>query len=209
MATKKEDTSQDSQDSPVKITSLDQVKTILERLVELMEDEPKEDSTNEEDDSKDNADSTSTDSKPSDEPQDETKKGDFEAEAEIISKSPEERIAYSIAYPAMPAGWTDTQSDWISEGEIRRMAHNWMVNSGSYDIQHKILNVAKEDASVVESFIAPTDINWPIGNNTYKLVTKGSWVVATKFSPKLWNMVKSGEISAYSIRGKARREKIK
>lgn len=135
---------------------------------------------------------------------------EFVAKTELLSKSSdEERIAYSIAYPAMPQGWSDSQKDRIEETEIRNMAWNWMANSMRYDLHHKELNVSKSDAVVVESFIAPVDIDWPIGNNTFKHVNKGSWIVATKFSDQLWTRVKKGEFAAYSIRGKAKRIPIK
>lgn len=186
-----------------KITELSQVSSILRRMLELMESDSKEDEREE---------------KPEEEPKEESDKeesGDteksedvigFTAETEMLSKSlDEERVAYSIAYPVMPEGWKDHQNDFITEPEVRNMAHTWMENSTRYDIQHKILNVAKEDAVVVESFLAPVDIDWPIGNNTFKRINKGSWVVATKFSEKLWEDVRKGNLNAYSIRGKAKR----
>ena len=189
----------------LKITTIEQVKTILERLVELMESDKEGESVDAGGVEKPVA------GQPGDEADDEkeeSEKSEFLADLEIVSKSNEQMIAYSIAYPAMPMGWKDTQNDWVSAEEIQKMAHNWMVNSGNYDIQHRILNVSKSDASVVESFIAPVDFLWPIGNDSFKQVNKGSWIVATKFSPKLWEKVKSGEINAYSIRGKAKRTKI-
>jgi hypothetical protein len=134
---------------------------------------------------------------------------EFVAKAEILSKSSdEERIAYSIAYPAMPKGWKDSQGDRIEIKELEKAAHNWMINSTRYDLHHKELNVSKDDAVVVESFIAPVDIDWPVGNNIFKRVNKGSWIVATKFSDQLWTRVKKGEFAAYSIRGKAKRIQV-
>lgn len=193
------------EEQELKITTIEQVKTILERLVELMESDNKEkpvDETNTEDQSEDKLEDEKEDEK------NESEKSEFSADLEVVSKSNEQMIAYSIAYPAMPMGWKDTQNDWVSAEEIQKMAHNWMINSGNYDIQHRILNVSKSDASVVESFIAPVDFMWPTGNDSFKRITKGSWIVATKFSPNLWEKVKSGEINAYSIRGKAKRTKI-
>lgn len=127
-------------------------------------------------------------------------------EATMFAKSDEEQIAYAIAYPAMPDGWADTQNDHMEIPEIEKMAHAWMESSQNYDIQHQILDVAKSEAHIVESFIAPIDINWPLPDGSTKLVTKGSWVVATKFGPTLWPRVKSGLLKAYSIRGKGIRK---
>lgn len=189
----------------LKITTIEQVKTILERLVELMESEDTEEELNPEEDTKETEDTAEDQTEDNKE---ESSKAEFSANLEIVSKSEEQMIAYSIAYPAMPQGWKDTQNDWISAEEIQKMAHSWMVNSGNYDIQHRILDVSKSDAAVVESFIAPIDFLWPTSNDSFKKITKGSWIVATKFSSNLWEKVKSGEINAYSIRGKAKRTKI-
>lgn len=184
----------------LKITTIEQVKAILEGLVGLMESDSNEkpDETDENEDLPKDAEDTKS----------ESEKSEFNANLEVVSKLDEQKIAYSIAYPAMPLGWKDTQGDWISADEIQKMAHNWMSNSANYDIQHRILNVSKSDAVVVESFIAPVDFLWPTGNNSFKQINKGSWIVATKFSDNLWEKVKSGELNAYSIRGKAKRTKI-
>lgn len=128
-------------------------------------------------------------------------------EATMFAKSAdEEQVGYAIAYPAKPDDWSDSQGDWMSEIEIAKMAHAWMTDSQNYDIQHQILDVAKSEAHIVESFIAPIDIAWPLPDGSTKLVTKGSWVVATKFGPTLWPRVKSGLLKAYSIRGKGVRK---
>lgn len=187
----------------LKITTLDEVKTVLERLLSLMEtEEPKVD----EEEKEPEEESTEDESE-----EEETEKSvSFVAKTEFLSKSSdEERIAYSIAYPAMPHGWKDSQNDWIDSETIKNMSHDWMANSTRYDLHHKELNVSKSDAVVVESFIAPVDIDWPIGNNTFKRVNKGSWIVATKFSDQYWQKVKNHELNAYSIRGKAKRIPIK
>jgi len=123
----------------------------------------------------------------------------------------EERVAYAIAYPVMPEGWSDSQHDRMDASEIRKAAHRWMQESKHYDIQHTILDVPAEEATVVESFLAPMDMDWPLPDGTTKHINKGSWIVATKFGPTLWAKVKSGFINAYSIRGygvRTKREKV-
>jgi len=128
-------------------------------------------------------------------------------QATMFAKSAdEEQVGYAIVYPATSEDWVDSQNDRMEIPEIEKMAHAWMSNSQNYDIQHQILDVAKSEAHIVESFIAPIDINWPLPDGSTKFVTKGSWVVATKFGPTLWPRVKSGLLKAYSIRGKGIRK---
>jgi len=125
---------------------------------------------------------------------------DISLQANLIAPTADpSRIAYGVVYPVFPPGETDTQHHRMSPGEIEKMAHSFLVRSRRYDIQHREVGLPEEDAAVVESYIAPVDFTidgYP--------VTKGSWVVATKFSPKTWERVVSGELRAYSIRGKGR-----
>ncbi len=131
--------------------------------------------------------------------------GTFEYVADVLKTNTEARITVGVVYPAQPLGWKDTQNDWVSEPEIEKMAHRFMIESQNYDVNHRVFDLSKTDAVVVESYIAPTDFT--IGD---KQVSKGSWVVATHYpSDRVWNQVKAGEIKSYSIRGKAKRRPIK
>jgi hypothetical protein len=121
----------------------------------------------------------------------------------IIAKADERQIAYGVAYPAKPLGWSDTQGDWIQPAEIELMAHNYMLKSRQYDINHARL-ASYDEAQIVESYIAPADFTL----NDHA-VTKGSWVVATYFPrPEAWAAVKSGKIQAYSIKGRGKRTRL-
>lgn len=129
---------------------------------------------------------------------------DIEFTAEIVKSDDEKRLVYGVSYPAKPSDWSDTQGDHIVADEIESMAHRWMIKSQQYDLQHQILGLPREQAVVVESYIAPVDFT--VGPRT---VTKGSWVVVTHFpSPDIWEQVKKGQINAYSIRGKAKRTPV-
>ncbi len=131
--------------------------------------------------------------------------GTFEYSADVLKTDTEARVTVGVVYPAKPMGWKDTQNDWVSEPEIEKMAHRFMIESQNYDVNHRVFDLSKTDAVVVESYIAPTD--FAIGD---KQVSKGSWVVATHYpSDRVWNQVKAGEIKSYSIRGKAKRRPIK
>lgn len=128
---------------------------------------------------------------------------DFTIEAEFIKSSTPDRIAIAVAYPNYQPGEYDTQGDRMSEREIELMAHRFMKDSQQYDLHHTILDVAPEDATIVESYIAPVDFT--IND---KFIRKGSWLVATQFSESLWARVIKGEFNAYSIRGRGIRNKV-
>ena len=62
---------------------------------------------------------------------------------------------------------------------------------------------------MVESWLAPVDFDWPRADGSSYHVTKGSWIVTTKFlNADLWARVKSGEFAAYSIRGIGKRRPL-
>ena len=128
-------------------------------------------------------------------------KGDgLDSEVTIFAKADEQQIAYGVSYPAKPLGWSDTQGDWVSPPQIERMAHNYLLKSRQYDINHARL-ASYDEAQIVESYIAPTDFTL-----NGHAVTKGSWVVATYFpKPEVWAAVKAGQINAYSIKGRGKR----
>ncbi len=133
----------------------------------------------------------------------ELNKDDVDIEADILKADNEQRIAWGVAYPCQPLGWKDTQSDWADETQIAKMAWNFMRNSRRYDVQHQRA-ATPDEAVVVESYLAPVDFT--LGEHT---VTKGSWVVATHFPNEAsWQLVKSGQVKAYSIRGKGKRKAI-
>jgi len=130
---------------------------------------------------------------------------DIALRADLIYPQAElKRIAYGVVYPVFPPGEADTQSHRMSPEEIEKMAHGFMQNSRAYDIQHREFGIPPADAVVVESYIAPVDFDMA---GTH--ISKGSWIVATKFSPTMWDRIISRELRAYSIRGKGKLKKPK
>ncbi len=119
-----------------------------------------------------------------------------------IAKADEERrVVYGVALKPFEA---DSQKDRIEPAEIEQAAWGFMKylgkGQGRMDYQHeKILPL--DQAYPVESYITPQDMT--LGT---ELVPKGSWVMAVHVpDDKLWQMVKSGEINGFSIRGTGRR----
>ena len=95
----------------------------------------------------------------------------------------------------------DAQGDSAGEAEIEKAAHKFMQDSRTLGFMHK------EDvgprAKIVESYIAPC--NMKMNNQS---IRKGTWVMVVKVQDdELWNMVKSGKITGFSMGGRAREEK--
>lgn len=94
----------------------------------------------------------------------------------------------------------DLQGDICSKEDIEAAAHDYLVNARLIKAQHR----SATDADVVESYIAPIDMNI---DGT--LVPKGSWMMVTKInSTAMWQAVKKGDIRGYSIGGIGTREEM-
>jgi cation transport regulator ChaB len=94
----------------------------------------------------------------------------------------------------------DAQGDIISAEVIEKAAHNFLAKSRIIGKQHK----GKAMAEVVESYIAPRDMQ--IGEQGVK---KGSWIMSVKVHDNsLWEEVKAGEITGFSIGALGVREQV-
>jgi hypothetical protein len=79
---------------------------------------------------------------------------------------------------------------------------DFLVKSRAVGYRHK--EMLEKRADVIESYVAPTDINWN-GN----VIKEGSWVVGVKIhDKKIWELVKNKELNAFSIGGKGKRTAV-
>lgn len=94
----------------------------------------------------------------------------------------------------------DAQGDIISAEVIRRAAHRFLANHNrvtKLGLMHKDF---KRQFELFESFIAPVDL--VIGT---KVVKAGSWVIVVHvLIKKIWDQVKGGKLTGFSIGGKAK-----
>jgi rubrerythrin len=94
----------------------------------------------------------------------------------------------------------DLQGDRLSKSEIRVACHKFMMKSQRINKEHN--GPAKAD--IIESYIAPTDFTC----NGQK-VRKGSWIMGVKVhDPEIWQAIKKGEITGFSIAGNGTRTEI-
>jgi DNA adenine methylase len=93
----------------------------------------------------------------------------------------------------------DAQGDIYSAEEIRAAAHRFMEDFGGLGLMHRLR--VNGQVKVLESYLAPTD--FIIGELA---VRKGTWLLAVRvLSDELWERVKSGDLTGFSIGGSARR----
>ncbi|WP_440097231.1 XkdF-like putative serine protease domain-containing protein [Bacillus paralicheniformis] len=118
---------------------------------------------------------------------------DFHKEIKALVKAyDEKKLVYGIVYePDTP----DAHGDFMTAAEIEKAAHGFLKDAREIDKQHDFQSGVGE---VVESYVAPADFE--VNGETIK---KGSWVLVTKASDEVWEQIKKGEITGYSMAGTA------
>src|SRR5699024_10128445 len=120
-------------------------------------------------------------------------KPDFEKDVDvIIDKSDEKQLVYGVVYEP---DVEDAHGDYMEADDIEVAAHNFMKEARNIDTNHDFESGVGE---VVESYIAPADFE--IGKET---IAKGTWVMVTKASDEIWESIKKGDITGYSMAGTA------
>jgi hypothetical protein len=117
----------------------------------------------------------------------------------VFKSDDDKRIVYGVV---LTPDEVDAQEDWLTKEDIEQTAHDYLVNARVVGSRHS----NPIDASVVESYIAPTDF-YAEGQYGNQLVKKGSWVMAVKISDDSeWDKVKKGEYTGFSVGGFGTRE---
>jgi len=122
------------------------------------------------------------------------KQPDFKKEVRLfINKEEEEQqLVYGIVYEPDAE---DSHGDYMTAPSIEKAAHGFMKDARNIDKQHDFNAGVGE---VVESYIAPADFT--LGEQD---IVKGSWVLVTKATDEIWEDIKKGEITGYSMAGTA------
>lgn len=119
------------------------------------------------------------------------KQPDFQKEVKVLAKeADEQKLVYGIVYEP---DTVDAHGDFMTAAEIEKAAHGFLKDAREIDKQHDFQGGVGE---VVESYVAPADFE--MNGETIK---KGSWVLVTKASEAVWNEIKKGEITGYSMAG--------
>lgn len=114
--------------------------------------------------------------------------------------SEEERYVLGIVLePLKEMGTNDVQQDTYSAANVRKACYGWMEDYGTLGLQHQIKLAGQ--VKVLENWIAPDDC--VIGGQQ---VVKGTWLMGVRvIDDNLWQAVKDGTLTGFSIGGKAQR----
>jgi len=94
----------------------------------------------------------------------------------------------------------DAQNDVYSSDEIRKAAHGFMERYGHIGLMHRKLIDGR--VKILESYLAPLDFTV-----AEQPVKKGTWLLAARIvDDELWEAVKRGEFTGWSIGGTAIKE---
>ncbi|MBM0064937.1 XkdF-like putative serine protease domain-containing protein [Alkalicoccobacillus gibsonii] len=116
----------------------------------------------------------------------------FTKEVKLIRKEDEQQLVYGIVYEP---DVEDSHSDYMTASEIEKAAHGFMKDARNIDTQHDFEAGVGE---VVESYVAPAEFEM-----NGQTITKGSWVLVTKANDDIWEQIKKGDITGYSMAGMA------
>ncbi|MGJ9460111.1 XkdF-like putative serine protease domain-containing protein [Oceanobacillus sp. CF4.6] len=119
---------------------------------------------------------------------------DFQKEVKVFvnKDDDEQQLVYGLVYEP---DVEDSHGDFMTPTEIEKAAHVFMKDARNIDKQHDFNSGVGE---VVESYIAPADFE--IGEES---ITKGSWILVTKANDEIWEDIKKGDITGYSMAGTA------
>ena len=113
-------------------------------------------------------------------------------ECRILKADDERHVITSVVYEPMTK---DAHDNFMTAEQIEKSAHWFLKNGNKVDFQHNF--VATEGCAIVESYIAPEDIE--IGGEK---VTKGTWVASIEVqNDDIWAMVQKGDITGFSMGG--------
>jgi len=116
----------------------------------------------------------------------------------IFKKDDKQRIVYAAVLVPGEADYDRDKGEKIlTEEEVERVAHDWMLNYGNIDVMHSMNNIAKP----VETFLLPMELNVEAYGKKMTLPV-GSWIMASKvIDDTAWKKVESGELTGYSVMG--------
>jgi hypothetical protein len=110
----------------------------------------------------------------------------------VFKADPELQLVWGVVYSP---GFPDSQGDFMTAVEVRKMAHSFMSRGGSPDYGMKCCDVDHDGSirkvCVVESFIARK------GDPDFR---EGSWVIGAYIEdPSIWESIKKGEFNGFSM----------
>lgn len=115
----------------------------------------------------------------------------------------EERVVFGIV---LEPDVVDLHGDTYDEETVKRAAHKFMEDFQNIKLQHQ--EFVNDEVKILESFVAPSDmeIDTPMGIVKIK---KNTWLMKVRIlDDAIWNQVKSGELTGFSIGALAQVEEL-
>jgi hypothetical protein len=126
----------------------------------------------------------------------------IEIEAPIAKVDSAKRLVYGVVLEPYVV---DAQGEWESPETIEAAAHNFLAHyneATELGLQHKYFGDL--GLELVESYIAPQDLDFGGELAPDDLIRKGSWVMVVHVTEDLlWQQVQEGGITGFSIGGVA------
>ncbi len=123
---------------------------------------------------------------------------DFVKEVPLIKGADPKDERYVLGIVLEPEV-VDSQGDIYSTGEIRHAAHRFMETFQGLGLMHRFR--VDGQVKILESYLAPVDFE--IAGTR---IRQGTWLLAVRIlSDELWDQVKDGVLTGFSIGGSARR----
>lgn len=126
-----------------------------------------------------------------------------ELQGQILKRDDEQRLVYGWAYVSTVEGKLskDMSGEVIRPDTLAKAATNFMLDARMSKFMHQ----GEQIGVVVHSLPVTDEIAKSLGIQT----DRQGWIVGIKiFSDSVWEMVKSGKLSAFSIGGAANRERV-
>jgi hypothetical protein len=127
----------------------------------------------------------------------------FEIPVKIQKADKKEQIVYGWASPVSEFGTSiiDKQGDVLDIDDVRKAAHDFMLNSRSGGSMHKDIGIDR--ASVVESVVLSTELQKALGID----MPYEGWFIGVKIHDNaVWKKIEDGEYTGFSIGGSGVRE---
>jgi len=121
--------------------------------------------------------------------------GKFSKAITFLKADNEKRYTLGIVYEP---DTVDSQGDYATAEDIEKAAWDFMRKALKLGYMHK--DWSDDIGDIVESYVAPADMR--LGDS---IVKKGTWLLGVVWSPEYWEKVKKGEITGFSMGGRARR----
>jgi hypothetical protein len=103
---------------------------------------------------------------------------------------------------------TDAHGDIYDDEEVRFAAHFFMEKFANVGLMHEMF--INDEAKIVETFIAPVNMTLKCTDGSTRKIKKGTWLMGMKIlSKRLWEDVKAGRLTGFSIGGIATVQELK